>query len=803
MLSFQEVSKDSAPESLLDLCSKYVVSHLDTICFEDPESKGRRLKDGLTLPSEICEKLLEVYQQTGHSLEDKFVKIFENKQATRLRRVRLRNAKITDYGLCILLHHRLIELDLCNCIFITKRSLAFINEFGDSLLSLVIGPSVNILHDTLHPDSPEEVGESSSSPFFKRGYIIKAPNLRRLAVRNLNTQVEVWFFRLLVQSLHNLTHLDLSGCYDLDDLSYLCELNNLTSLILHNVRRLQETIGSICLLKKLRHLDISQSNEKHGTFMNENQTLALLVESLPMLSSLDISGTNLAGTGVAEHSPAPKTQPKNGYENVAPQTDIPGLSSRVDNPLDFLGLYATHHGACHRHDIPAKKISGDANEDQILTAAAAYIDRPEVLQKVLNDLYHLFRYETCQNVCHALTVVLEAMDRHIHEKHIQISGSATLFYIVKGKDKHSFAMRMKRKIICTLLNGMSTHRDDDTMMRNGCLTLCQFKIPQDVLFDYKRLILILLHIVWEMEQEGFVQRIGIYLLNSLACQVDGYQKQLLGDLGAIKKMLDLIEDRLERKICDDVLEVAWSTMWNVTDETAINCERFLDGRGMDFFLGCLSTFPQKEELLRNMMGLLGNVAEVKNLRSRLMTSHFVSVFSDLLDSCSDGIEVSYNAAGVLSHMASDGPDVWTITSPRREDVLRRMVSAIERWDLTTERNINYRSFEPIMYLVQVYHTPECQHWAVWALANLTRVYPTKYCSLVEAEGGLTLLEEVISHSEPYPRIKELAAMVIEHCQQYNRQSQASKGPSGSVGKDSRGSGGAAPGSRYLEPPLEG
>ncbi|XP_071445512.1 protein zer-1 homolog [Hetaerina americana] len=800
MLSFQAVSKDSAPESLLDLCFKYVVSHLETICYVDPDTKDRRLKDGLTLPSEICEKLLEVYQQSGHSLEDKFVKIFENTQTTRLRRVHLRNANITDHGLCILLRHKLMELDLSNCVFITKRSLWHINEFGDSLLSLVIGPAVNMLQDTLHHDSTEELGETSSSPFFKRGFIIRAPNLRRLAVRNLNVQVEVWFFRLLVQSLKNLTHLDLSGSYGLDNLSYLCRLNNLTSLVLHNVRRLQETIGSICLLEKLRHLDVSQSNEKHGTFMNENQTLAMLVESLPLLSSLDISGTNLAGTGVAEHSPAPKAQPKNGYEMAAPQTDIPGLSSRVDNPLDFLGLYATHHGACHRHDIPAKKISGDANEEQILTAAAAYIDRPEVLQKVLNDLYHLFRYETCQNVCHALTVVLEAMDRHIHEKHIQISGSATLFYIVKGKDKHSFAMRMKRKIICTLLNGMSTHRDDDTMMRNGCLTLCQFKIPQDVLFDYERLIHILLHIVWEMEQEGFVQRIGIYLLNSLACQVDGYQKQLLGDLGAISKMLALIEDRLERKICDDVLEVAWSTLWNVTDETAINCQRFLDGRGMEFFLGCLSTFPEKEELLRNMMGLLGNVAEVKTLRPRLMTSHFVSVFSDLLDSCSDGIEVSYNAAGVLSHMASDGPGVWSINSPRREDVLRRMVSAIERWDLTLERNINYRSFEPIIYLLQVYHTPECQHWAVWALANLTRVYPTKYCSLVEAEGGLALLKEVMTHGEPYPRIKELAAMVIEHCQQYSQQSQSAKGPMTSMAS---GGGGAAAASGCLEPPLEG
>jgi hypothetical protein len=53
----------------------------------------------------------------------------------------------------------------------------------------------------------------------------------------------------------------------------------------------------------------------------------------------------------------------------------------------------------------------------------------------------------------------------------------------------------------------------------------------------------------------------------------------------------------------------------------------------------LQAFPHKEELLRNMMGLLGNVAEVKALRRCLMTSQFVSVFADLLDTSSEGIEV--------------------------------------------------------------------------------------------------------------------------------------------------------------------
>lgn len=61
-------------------------------------------------------------------------------------------------------------------------------------------------------------------------------------------------------------------------------------------------------------------------------------------------------------------------------------------------------------------------------------------------------------------------------------------------------------------------------------------------------------------------------------------------------MILLISDRLNRGVCDDVLEVAWSTMWNVTDETPKNCHRFLEEKGMEFFLSCLDVsaraFPE-------------------------------------------------------------------------------------------------------------------------------------------------------------------------------------------------------------------
>ncbi len=53
------------------------------------------------------------------------------------------------------------------------------------------------------------------------------------------------------------------------------------------------------------------------------------------------------------------------------------------------------------------------------------------------------------------------------------------------------------------------------------------------MFMYERMVTVLLKMVAPNDQEEFVQRIGIYLLNSLACQVDGNEKRMVGDLGAI------------------------------------------------------------------------------------------------------------------------------------------------------------------------------------------------------------------------------------------------------------------------------
>ena len=77
-------------------------------------------------------------------------------------------------------------------------------------------------------------------------------------------------------------------------------------------------------------------------------------------------------------------------------------------------------------------------------------------------------------------------------------------------------------------------------------------------------------------------------------------------------------------------------------------------------------------------------------RRRLMTAQFIEEFSFLLDSGRDGIEVSYNAAGVLSHIASDGLAAWTVEAPDREHVLERLVRAVNRYKLELQTNVIQR-----------------------------------------------------------------------------------------------------------------
>ncbi|XP_045198944.2 protein zer-1 homolog [Mercenaria mercenaria] len=768
----------NTPSSLEDICIIYFLDHI--FKFLEKTDDSYRLKQGITFPQGLSDKLLaKLVTHTKHlqDTDDNVFGIFNNRATTSLTELPLRYTAVSSDQLSYLCLHPLREIDIAYCSEIKGKFVKCINQAHRTLRVLQLGgyDQFERMEFLLEGDdqysTPSEQGDGARS--LSQSAIFVLPNLRSLSIRDINAfrpidgvYIEnVPLIDRVIRPLKSLTHLDLCDCHlekkTLEEIGDL-DLPNLMSLSMCDVLNGCETaLDNLCRLTTLRHLDVSQGDDTTMflpvQYPKPTDRLQAIIASMPNLRSLDISGTNLAG-----YAPVQKTshrlEAKSKEED--PSDEDVGLPGSDGRQFNFLGLLNCADNASHRKNIPAQKVTGDFSEEQILLAVHVYRDKPNLLTRGFNYLFNRFRFETVKTHCLALEGILSGMERNKHDKHVQISGSASLFYIVKGCKKDRITHTQKRRVIGCLLDAMERHMAEHTMMRNGCLTLCHFNIPYEVLYCYNRLVRILLQMLRRDYNDDFLLRIGIFLLNSLACQVEGEHKQILGQTGVVEIMSNIIKLKVENRICDEILEVCWSTLWNVTDETETNCVKFMEQGGMYLFLDCFKMFPDKEELLRNMMGLMGNIAEVQKLRKDLMNKEYVTVFTNFLESTKDGIEVSYNAAGVLSHLLSDQEEEWTIESPSRQEVISRIVQAIKRWPLDSKRNINYRSFGPILHLVKCYQSHASQYWAVWALCNLTQVYPDKYCQLLKDEGGLELLEIVTRDPRPIDAIKQLAEQVI-------------------------------------------
>ena len=241
---------DDTPEPLVDLCTLNVVQNPETFCDHFIEEGYWTLKEGLTLPQEICERLINVWQDIGpERLDDEFVGLFKDLSSTRLKRVVLRKSYISDNGLKTLLSHKLTELDISKCKNLTTTSVGNINEFGNHLLSITLCKS--ILKKTVASNI-----DSNALQLLvvlpQDGCVLKTPNLRKLVLHDFTVPNYVQFFSFLVQPLSKLNYLDLSGCHPLEDLSYLENLNQLKALILHSVLNLHKSVPTLCKLKSLR-----------------------------------------------------------------------------------------------------------------------------------------------------------------------------------------------------------------------------------------------------------------------------------------------------------------------------------------------------------------------------------------------------------------------------------------------------------------------------------------------------------------------------------------------------------------------
>uniref|UniRef100_A0A673IGE2 Protein zer-1 homolog n=1 Tax=Sinocyclocheilus rhinocerous TaxID=307959 RepID=A0A673IGE2_9TELE len=752
------------PDSLMSLCTVFCLKNLRrTMCYSEGEQNRLQLRPDVFLPGEICDRLVNVYMDLVHTdsdfePQDGFFQLFSDPRSTRLTRLQLREDLVRDRDLEAIGKQDLMELHLTYCSRLTARGLRTLCSFRHSLLLLSLFGCSSVFF--------RKSGAGCRSRCL-RSYGVFTPNgfnrLRLLNLGGLPAELDV---ETLLRPLPALTSLDLSSVH-LPRPAFLTQWSErLASLVLYNW--LKTGINTVIERKKERslfcsprlHLDISRENQRTSKFKMTRKTLSSIVQSLVDLVSLDISGHIML-----DNCTVPAFEDAVGRPSIEPCKSSIYPFQELKRPLQFLGLYNTM--LCNVTHIPAYKITGSKNEDQILNAIEAYTEqRPELAHRAINQLFDIARIQHCSQLLRALQLVITALKTHKYDKSIQVTGSAALFYLTNTEYRSDQSVRLRRQVIQVVLNGME-HYQEVTVQRNCCLTLCNFSIPEELEFQYHRVNLLLLKILEPVRQDESIQRIAVHLCNALVCQVDNDHKEAVGKMGFVKvTMLNLIQKKLQDRMCDQVMEFSWSALWNITDETPDNCQMFLECNGMNLFLDCLKEFPDKQELHRNMLGLLGNVAEVKALRPQLLTKQFITVFSELLDSKADGIEVSYNACGVLSHIMFDGPEVWTMEEPKRTHVMDKMWAAIQSWDVSSRRNINYRSFEPILRLLPQSSAPVSQHWATWALYNLVSVYSSKYCPLLIKEGGVILLQKVLELESSHQETKDMARKVMEQCENF-------------------------------------
>lgn len=250
-----------------------------------------------------------------------------------------------------------------------KTTIYEVRTWEDSPLeSLILGKSVIPCFDEL---SSSEIAELLFHPNLK--------NLKQLVIHEWPIDVSEYISPSLDPIVANrLLILDLSHCCSIGDGTRLVQLRNLQKLILYNTPKASKAFDAICQIKSLRHLDISTSSDGIShQFQDPELALTQLMNSLPDLASLDITGTNLAGLR---------------------QDEILGLESRKSNPLEFLGIFHTSIEASSRQNIPALRIAGDSKEEYILNSCEAYMERVPLLRMALNELFQLYRFEVSDRV---------------------------------------------------------------------------------------------------------------------------------------------------------------------------------------------------------------------------------------------------------------------------------------------------------------------------------------------------------------------------------------------------------------------
>ena len=507
-------------------------------------------------------------------------------------------------------------------------------------------------------------------------------------------------------------------------------------------------------------------------FESPAQVLQQLSEKLPQLDHLDLSNTNLPGI----------------VNGTCEQSALPGWPS--DRKLSFLGLWGCPFSASRRENLPAYRIAGDANEAQLIAALEAYADWRIATRRILDSLYNLINDmdATLRAPGHLFELLLERMHRYLSDERVQILAAASLIHLIRIIGMENISPMRIRTLVQRLVDTLERYTQDlaatfsYTRIANNCLVILgevdtyeQIRVsPCDRL--YERLLTVLLRIAQcpsaSLANFTNLNVKSLDLLQHILCGRVPKAKLLFGEVGGVRVVLSILKQLLSDQNADhregnaQNVQTCWKLLCAVTNEAAPNCRRFIDLSGRELFIRCMYKWPECKSLEKNMLIVLANVAEVKDLRGYLKDNWLIAIFLEKLDEASEANDISYVTACVLSLMLADGEDLWRHKAGCHDKPLppvalayshaaisERVVAAIDRWDPMTDFKLIYTTLLPILSTITSSYSFASLYWAAWLLNNLTLVKPDKYCSLLLRENALDILDAAIADARSPDKVR--------------------------------------------------
>nr|XP_028589291.1 protein zyg-11 homolog B-like [Podarcis muralis] len=730
------VQAEASPYSLVDICLNALVADLEKFCIERPDG-SLCLKESERLPQEVADRLLQTmaYREL---LNDGTVGIFRGNQM-RLKQACIRKAKISAQSFRkAFCHHKLVELDAAG-MNDTVTVADVVSGLGSSAwiqnnLQCLVLDSL-----TLSPTNPYERCFSQLS------------GLRSLSITNVLFRDEDL---AEVATLPRLESLDISNTSVTKITALLACKHRLKSLTMHSLKCLKmptpKFLDVIRELKHLIHLDIS--DEQHST---SDIAFRLLGQKdiLPNLVSLDISGSKYINDEAVE-----------AFVRQRPTMRFVGLLGTEAGYTEFLSGEGT------------LKVSGGENEMQISEALKRYSERACFVKEAF---FHLFTQTCFMRITkpEILKLVIIGMRNHPLDLAVQLTASACALNLTRQGLAAGMPVRLLSSVIQLLLKAMETFPEQQQLQKNCLLSLSSVRILQDVPFN--RFAAAKFVVQWLCNQENqHIQRIAVNIISILALKLsDDQAAQLAAEFYiVVGKLLEIVEQKINQNELDTTFHFTLSALWNLTDEAPTTCGHFIDNKGLELFMRVLETFSSDSSIQHKVLGLLNNVAEVRELQSKLMQKDFLDRVSELLSSAE--MEVNYFSAGIISNLLSRGEQSWALSQTLRRSLIEKLHAALLKWPTPECKMVAlpaYRSLKPFYPLLDCFALPGVQIWAAWAILHICCKTPARYCSMLIEENGLQHLYNIKENDQSDPDVQyltnEILSYVDTHMKYYGKPKQ--------------------------------